>query len=102
MVTTGSLSFESKKFEFFSQNAWVMKFWSQLFEKKAGFWGKAIQAVLNVVVFRRASPKFAQFGLIYEKNAISTMDFEIHLATITTGSLSFDLKIYMHAWVLEI
>ena len=38
----------------------------------------------GVLVFR--------FWLIYSKNAENGMSFEIHLATITTGSLSFGLK----------
>ena len=55
-------------------------------------------------IFWRASRKFARFWLIYSKNAENGMSFEIHLATITTGSLSFGLKnpwVFLDSWVFS-
>ena len=115
MVTTSSLSFGAKKLEFFSQNAWVfspeplsffqstgiLKIWSQIFGKMAVFCRKFAQKVPNIAFFWRASRKFAQFWLIYSKNAENGMSFEIHLATITTGSLSFGLKNPWVFWKVE-
>ena len=42
-------------------------------------------------IFWRASRKCDQFGFIYSKYAENRRSFEIYLATITTGSLSFGL-----------
>ena len=100
------VEFWSQKAWVFSQNAWVfspeplsffqstgiLKIWSQIFEKMAVFCRKFAQKVPNIAFFRRASRKCARFWLIYSKNAENGMSFEIHLATITTGSLSFGLK----------
>ena len=108
------VEFWSQKAWVFSQNAWVfspeplsffqstgiLKIWSQIFEKMAVFCRKFAQKVPNIAFFRRASRKFARFGLI-SKNAENGMSFEIHLATITTGSLSFGLKNPWVFWTVE-
>jgi len=101
--------------EFWSQKAWVfspeplsffqstriLKIWSQIFGKMAVFCRKFAQKVPNIAFFWRASRKFARFWLIYSKNAENGMSFEIHLATITTGSLSFGLKNPWVFWTVE-
>ena len=97
-----------KMLEFFPQSPWVffqstgiLKIWSQIFEKMAVFCRKFAQKVPNRAFFRRSSRKFARFWLIYSKNAENGMSFEIHLATITTGSLSFGLKNRWVFWTVE-
>ena len=109
------VEFWSQKAWVFSQNAWVfspeplsffqstgiLKIWSQIFGKMAVFCRKFAQKVPNIAFFWRASRKFARFWLIYSKNAENGMSFEIHLATITTGSLSFGLKNPWVFWSVE-
>jgi len=109
------VEFWSQKAWVFSQNAWVfspeplsffqstgiLKIWSQIFGKMAVFCRKFAQKVPNIAFFRRASRKCARFWLIYSKNAENGMSFEIHLATIITGSLSFGLKNPWVFWSVE-
>ena len=62
-------------------------FWRKFIFKKYQLWH----------FFRWDSRKYAQFWLIYRKNAENRISFEIHLATcITIGSLTFGLK---YPWV---
>ena len=102
-----SLSFFSKCLSFspeplsFFQSTGISKIRSQIFGKMAVFCRKFAQKVPNIAFFRRASRKCARFWLIYSKNAENGMSFEIHLATITTGSLSFGLKNRWVFWTVE-
>ena len=57
---------------------------------------KLVQKVQNPAFFQSTSRKYAQFCLIYSKNTENVMSFEIHLAIITTGLLSFGHK---NPWV---
>ena len=52
---------------------------------------KFVQKVQNIAFFRRALRKF---WLIHSKNAENRMSFEIHFATITTGSLNFGMSFF--------
>ena len=100
VFSQNALSFFPRALEFF-WNTRILKIWSQIFEKMAVFCRKFAQKVPNIAFFRRASRKFARFLLIYSKNAENGMSFEIRLATITTGSLSFGLKIPWVIWTVE-
>ena len=69
-----------------------MKILSLMFEKRLCFVGSLYKKYKNSIFFQRTSRKYAQFWLIFSKNAENRMSFEIHLATITTDSLSFGQK----------